>query len=1146
MLQAPTHTAPPDARRSPSSAGRQRHPPHHPIPMLGPYQLKRTLGEGEFGKVKLAVHSRSNAEVAIKLCKKAQVLASPNGYVKLMREISTLKQVKLHPFIITLIEVIETDIYIAIVMELAKGGELFEHILASRYLKEDESRRIFAEIICAVGYIHSIGIVHRDLKLENILLDESRGVLVTDFGFANKSKGPEGLLRTSCGSPCYAAPELVTRDGYVGESADIWSCGVILYSMIAGYLPFDDDPENPDGDNINLLYNYIMETKLEYPDYVPADCRDLIDRILVPDPKFRADINEIMNHHWMKPVKHIFDAEMDRRKKLVITLNGTFVHRSPLKSTPIELSNSENGAAPDMSVSPPPYVEKTESTESLLPPQISVPTIEESVAMEVDPKPENSPLHTEVTQDGNDGFVTAHSSLNPTLDVSVVDSGTAVGVPETVFEDGMEIDEVVEQTESSVLEEVSEESVLKHYSMEVDNEAENLTLVIGTTSDGPLSDKETEVAHFIQNDSTTTSKAASTKEGTIVEDSLLIETVNENLPDESVSDSLPDLNFTTAQPSTTTSDLRTEQVETPQEQVETQQEQLKSPGNIEEQLKDSESSGIHEKESVPENHQINMIPDALKLVPRLEVLDEKPLPPPPPEDEETKQQVAKRSNAAKSFFQEFISSTRNRNREVESKGILRGNIDTSVSTATKKVSITEPFANNSSQIGSPSAKVSSDSILSGADATPTSPKVSRSSWLLAVTQRLRSESPSGSEKTATPTDAGRMASTLSATLSSPNQDSEYTVPTPRPSRLSVEMMTPDSSTNEVPQKPAEKHLGVAMERQETAGKSYNLFNATRRPFTPSPSFRTRPDSSVTRSGASNDLQAMGRSTTAFSLSVSEYHMPVGNDSGKSNRSGDSGWDDRKMRTHLGTVDHRAISHRHPESLLADLVSMFQDRGFSVEKRSGPEGGEYRLKVVRPGYLARGLQRNPDVKDGTVDVSLDALVKFMSGVTIPAELLNSEHISENGRVAAVVVPLSPSISRSISRNVKMEQTSKLGRMMAGLPQSLSKKVRYVKEYGINYNQGFNGRPHQDLQQLPVSPGQTPAALADDAAKADVPVNLAASVGDQVQFVDEIVFYVELQKLPNVPRMCVVDMKRLRGNIWAFKKLYNQLVQEMPLV
>ncbi|KAJ3200509.1 hypothetical protein HDU82_008829, partial [Entophlyctis luteolus] len=596
--------------------------------MLGPYQLKRTLGEGEFGKVKLAVHSRSNAEVAIKLCKKAQVLASPNGYVKLMREISTLKQVKLHPFIITLIEVIETDIYIAIVMELAKG--------------------------------------------------------------------PEGLLRTSCGSPCYAAPELVTRDGYVGESADIWSCGVILYSMIAGYLPFDDDPENPDGDNINLLYNYIMETKLEYPDYVPADCRDLIDRILVPDPKFRADINEIMNHHWMKPVKHIFDAEMDRRKKLVITLNGTFAHPSPLKSTPIELSNSENGAAPDMSVSPPPYVEKTGSTESLLPPQISVPTIEESVAMEVDPKPENSPLHTEVTQDGNDGFVTAHSSLNPTLDVSVVDSGTAVGVPETVFEDGMEIDEVVEQTESSVLEEVSEESVLKHYSMEVDNEAENLTLVIGTTSDGPLSDKETEVAHFIQNDSTTTSKAASTKEGTIVEDSLLIETVNENLPDEPVSDSLPDLNFTTAQPSTTTSDLRTEQVETPQEQVETQQEQLKSPGNI--QLKDSESSGIHEKESVPENHQINMIPDALKLVPRLEVLDEKPLPPPPPEEEETKQQVAKRSNAAKSFFQEFISSTRNRNREVESKGILRGNIDTSVSTATKKVSITEPFANNSSQI----------------------------------------------------------------------------------------------------------------------------------------------------------------------------------------------------------------------------------------------------------------------------------------------------------------------------------------------------------------------------------------------------------------------------------------------------------------
>ncbi|KAI8608260.1 kinase-like domain-containing protein [Chytriomyces sp. MP71] len=195
------------------------------------------------------------------------------------------------------------------------GGELFEHILTSRCLSEEESRKMFAQIISAVGFIHNIGIVHRDLKLENILLDEERNVLITDFGFANKSQGSEGLLKTSCGSPCYAAPELVTSDsGYVGEAADIWSCGVILFSMIAGYLPYDDDPENPDGDNINLLYNYIMETKLVYPDYVPKDCQHLINRILVPNPQYRAGIQEIMNHHWLKPVRYIFEEEFERRK----------------------------------------------------------------------------------------------------------------------------------------------------------------------------------------------------------------------------------------------------------------------------------------------------------------------------------------------------------------------------------------------------------------------------------------------------------------------------------------------------------------------------------------------------------------------------------------------------------------------------------------------------------------------------------------------------------------------------------------------------------------------------------------------------------------------------------------------------------------
>lgn len=199
------------------------------------------------------------------------------------------------------------------IMEYASGGELFEHILAHRYLKERDACRFFAQLVAGVSYLHGQNIVHRDLKLENLLLDGQRNVIITDFGFANRSSNdPDSLLLTSCGSPCYAAPELVISDGYVGEAADIWSCGVILYAMLCGYLPFDDDPNNPDGDNINLLYKYILETELEFPDYVGEAARDLLKRMLVPDPRFRANMREVMRHPWLEPFKYYFREEERR------------------------------------------------------------------------------------------------------------------------------------------------------------------------------------------------------------------------------------------------------------------------------------------------------------------------------------------------------------------------------------------------------------------------------------------------------------------------------------------------------------------------------------------------------------------------------------------------------------------------------------------------------------------------------------------------------------------------------------------------------------------------------------------------------------------------------------------------------------------
>ncbi|KAF8968766.1 hypothetical protein BDZ97DRAFT_1915832 [Flammula alnicola] len=273
--------------------------PRRTIPKFGPYLLLQTLGEGEFGKVKLGLHSQWGEEVAVKLIRRGNVDSSLR-MSKVEREIEVLKTLK-HPNIVRLYDVIETDKYIGIILEYASGGELFDHILAHRYLREKDAAKLFSQLISGVWYIHQKKIVHRDLKLENLLLDRHRNVIITDFGFANQFEHrADDLMQTSCGSPCYAAPELVISEGsYVGSAVDIWSCGVILYAMLAGYLPFDDDPANPDGDNINLLYKYIVSTPLSFPDYISIEARDLLSMMLVPDPARRTTLDGVMRHPWL-------------------------------------------------------------------------------------------------------------------------------------------------------------------------------------------------------------------------------------------------------------------------------------------------------------------------------------------------------------------------------------------------------------------------------------------------------------------------------------------------------------------------------------------------------------------------------------------------------------------------------------------------------------------------------------------------------------------------------------------------------------------------------------------------------------------------------------------------------------------------------
>ncbi|KAG2133805.1 Pkinase-domain-containing protein [Suillus bovinus] len=285
--------------------------PRRTIPKFGPYILLQTVGEGEFGKVKLGLHSQWGEEVAVKLIRRGNIDTSVR-MSKVEREIEVLRTLK-HPNIVRLYDVIETDKYIGIILEYASGGELFDHILAHRYLKEKDAAKLFSQLISGVWYIHQKKIVHRDLKLENLLLDRHRNVIITDFGFANRFEHrADDLMQTSCGSPCYAAPELVISEGlYVGSAVDIWSCGVILYAMLAGYLPFDDDPANPDGDNINLLYKYIVNTPLSFPDYVSAEARDLLSMMLVPDPTRRADLRSIMVHPWLSTYSYLFEKTVD-------------------------------------------------------------------------------------------------------------------------------------------------------------------------------------------------------------------------------------------------------------------------------------------------------------------------------------------------------------------------------------------------------------------------------------------------------------------------------------------------------------------------------------------------------------------------------------------------------------------------------------------------------------------------------------------------------------------------------------------------------------------------------------------------------------------------------------------------------------------
>lgn len=265
---------------------------------MGRYEIGKLLGHGTFAKVYHAKNIKTNENVAIKIIDKEKVLKI-GMIAHIKREISILRRVR-HPNIVQLFEVMATKTKIYFVMEYVKGGELFNKVAKGR-LKEEVARKYFQQLISAVAFCHARGVYHRDLKPENILLDEEGNLKVSDFGLSAISEQikQDGLFHTFCGTPAYVAPEVLARRGYDAAKVDIWSCGVILFVLMAGYLPFHDQ-------NVMAMYKKIYKGEFRCPRWFSPELTRFLTRLLDTNPETRITIPEIMENRWFKKgFKHI-------------------------------------------------------------------------------------------------------------------------------------------------------------------------------------------------------------------------------------------------------------------------------------------------------------------------------------------------------------------------------------------------------------------------------------------------------------------------------------------------------------------------------------------------------------------------------------------------------------------------------------------------------------------------------------------------------------------------------------------------------------------------------------------------------------------------------------------------------------------------
>jgi serine/threonine protein kinase len=263
----------------------------------GEYELGKTIGRGHFSKVKIGVHVRTKQQVAVKVMER-KALQDENMEEQVKREIAIMRKLN-HPNITKLFDVFQTRRHVYLILELVTGGELFDKIVQCKRFTEEMGRKYFQQLVLGTLYCHLHGVAHRDLKPENLMLDLNGDLKISDFGLSNlqPTSGSGNItqqLKTMCGTPEYVAPEVLSGTGYSGFTADCWSCGVIMYVMLAGQLPFRDT-------NASTVFHKIRAAQFEMKPYFSAGAKDLISKLLVVDPLKRYTLEQVIQHEWFMP-----------------------------------------------------------------------------------------------------------------------------------------------------------------------------------------------------------------------------------------------------------------------------------------------------------------------------------------------------------------------------------------------------------------------------------------------------------------------------------------------------------------------------------------------------------------------------------------------------------------------------------------------------------------------------------------------------------------------------------------------------------------------------------------------------------------------------------------------------------------------------